>query len=221
MSYFIYISDSKLDILSQEHGKRIRDIFETAGVTLRAPFVEGRIAVTRAQPHRIALLRRVEKRITKEMKPPNFSVLREGMELPPFVSFALPLARLITSEAFWCAGLTDETGLLLAGSSNNAVGTAISPPKIGVSIDPIGAIATAARREAVGPKFDAHLSESSSFVWQDVYRHNDQDSISLPLMRGLAVTTTVVKSSRAQTRRTKLGPVARLVICTPLFIEQI
>jgi hypothetical protein len=221
MSYFIYISDSKLDLLSQDSGKRIRDIVESVGVTLKAPFVEGKIDLVRAQPRRIETLRRVERHITKEMKPPAFSALREGMALPPFISFSLPLARLITRKAFWCAGSESETALLLAGSSHNAIGTAMPLSEIGVSIDPIGAIAYAAEHGAAELKGQSRLSQSSSFVWQSVYRHNDQDTITLPLMRGLAVTTAVVKSNAAQTRRAKVEAVSRLVICTPIFIEQI
>jgi len=223
MSFFWYISTTKVDALSQQYSRNMLDVFRGLSIKLKSPVAEADLTLAPPQPDLIKRLRRIEQKVISDAQPPPFSTLRDSVPLPPFFSFRGPGARMVNDEEFWLATHSGEVALVLVGAARNTLSTTPQRPLLSPTVDPLGTVLRRANEPSLSP-YDADTDEidvSCSYAWQAVMRHNGQHKLALPIVTGLAVSVASVNAKPAQVRRTGIAGIRHLVIGTPLFVEQI
>ncbi|MFE9658912.1 DUF7019 family protein [Streptomyces sp. NPDC005955] len=219
MSFFWYVSRSKLELLTEQYDKSVLDSFRGLALKFKTPVAEAELRFTNAGPGLVSEVRRVEKRIVQDTAPLDFECLStEEAQLPPFFLFDTPAARLVEERGFWVAGHVGGAALVLVGAARHATGAFSSPSALSPSVDPLRAITEKAEGDSA--RVGADLGGASSYAWQAIMRTNGQNKIPLPTVRGIAVTVAVVEAQRQQIRRAGIPGIQRLVIGTPLHIEQ-
>lgn len=187
---------------------------------LKTPVVDAEMRFQQPDARTAGRLRRVEHELGRELELPAFEEIRLGEPLPRFFRFEGSGARLVTDNEFWIASHIETAALVLVGASRHAMhGASGANQAMSPSADPLGAIVDAAE-EAPSVRHSG-MEAKCSYAWQVILRHSDQHRITVPRIRGIAVTTACVAADRAQIRRAGVAGIERLVVGTPLFVEQI
>ena len=207
-----YVSRQKVDALLPEFGPRGFNLFKELSLTLKLPFVEGKLSVN---PDR-SLFLNVEK-IENGIK--SFGAASDLAEAgsKPFFSFSGRAYRTVESGAYFIVLAQGRVALLLAGSPSNAVG---APPKqsdnVSPSVDPIGAV-TRLFKHPSDPKdaFDA-----CSYMWVEMARAAREDGVVLPDVEGIAVFGAAFPAVIDRFSHDFPG-IDRVVVGTPIFVRQL
>jgi hypothetical protein len=214
MNIYWYISKAKLDLLKDQSPGVMHAI--KVQLSLKIPFVSGSLSGT-APSRLVKDLQRIIKRLKAGHEIKSFADLGET-ESPTVISFEGNAARQISDDVFWLAMERGKSGLLLAGSAAFAIG---APPKaehlLSPSADPVGAVKAAFKKDHEPP--NSPLSARLSYAWQALMSESLEGA--LPRVSGLAVFARTVKSERSQIRRIGKGNVRRIVVGSPIYVEQI
>jgi hypothetical protein len=192
-------------------------LFKDISVTLKAPWVEGGFTSHVADENIIKDLERVKKTIETKLKPPAFAEISD-FESPLIFSFKGKAVRMISEGKYWLA-LEDKTSaLLLAGSSSHAIGAKIEVSKgLSPTFDPVGAF-----QEAFGkPSDKPRISISLSYAFQEIIRPYVESDATWPVVQGLAIFACTIEANRQQLRRVGRGYIRRIVVGSPIYIQQI
>jgi hypothetical protein len=108
------------------------------------------------------------------------------------VSFEGAATRQVDDKCFWAALESNETALLLAGSSSYAIGAQVTAPRssISPSVDPIAAIEAAFSKTDGVSALDLSLSQRFSYAWQALMSDAVESGMTLPRVEGIAVFAT-------------------------------
>jgi hypothetical protein len=259
MRVFWYISRDKLETLDQGPGFLDR---LTGKVRVGVLVADIEAGIQSADvPNLVTILGKVEKRLQRDQTvvPVEQIQLREGNTA--LFAYEGPSARFAENEAFWVAGVSGNTGILLVGSPTNAVGakltehiTVMSP-----SVDPLGAVmmlydqfvdpddqeilkqrpsiedfreAKYAGKEIPFYWADEHNLSEVGYAWRAIlakglWGTRSKGLGTFPVTRGIAVYAGIQersspsRSSGFPPGDTALSEVKRIVVGTPLFVEQV
>lgn len=216
-----YISASKITQLSERFQ---RSALEELAIRLKLPVAEAEVRLSMPDQGLVKKLRKVERRLEKEFRPPGFAGLSTDATPPPYFSFRVPGARMVNDLEFWVAGVAGEVALVLVGASYNAFGGPPREPFMSPSLNPLRTIVSYVQSVPARRSGEAErLERSATYAWGHVMRYDGQDRVRLPEVSGLAVTIGVLAASQHEVTRaavTGTGDITTLVIGTPLFIEQ-
>jgi hypothetical protein len=216
--YYWYVSANKVEALDRSTGHSFLEWVKEITVRLKTPFLEADVPL---QTHADAVshLGRVTRKIEEELDPPEYATL-DGTEIPPrFFRFSGRAAHSVDTEAFWLAAASPPNALLLAGSAANVLhaggGT---PAQISPTADPIGAVKRAFQETAGGDRGAVTTPQACSYIWDEVSK-TTAGMLTVPQVRGLAVFAAIMAVPPSGSA-SELG-IERLVLGTPLFVEQV
>lgn len=219
MDIYWYISKAKLDLLKDQSPGFLSGI--TAQLSFKLPFVSGSVSGT-DQPRLVKDLQRVIKRLKADCEIKPYGELGET-ESPIVMAFEGNAARQISSDVFWLAMEQGDTGLLLAGSAGFAIGASVKPDRaLSPSADPVGAVKAAFMNDdelnsSTGARMP--LSSSLSYAWQGLMSESLEGS--LPRVSGLAIFARTVRSEKSQVHRIGKDSIRRIVVGTPIYVQQV
>jgi uncharacterized protein DUF7019 len=211
-----YISTTKVTQLSERYQ---RGALEDLAVRLKVPVAEAEVRLSMPDRGLVKKLRKVERKLEKEFRPPGFATLTEHETPPPYFSFRVPGARLANEREFWVAGFAGGVALVLVGASHHAFGGPPRPPLMSPSMHPLRTIANYAAEDPG----DSRVHRSVTYAWSAIMGRDGQDRVRLPEVSGLAVTIGVSPADQYEVARAKVtgaGDITTVVIGTPLFILQ-
>ena len=222
MSYW-YVSDEKLDALygALQSWVKLKDSID---VKVKVPWtgleLQSKKDATKEQIKRVSAVRKL---IEQQDGIADYENLSKT-ECPTFVRFSGVGFRLIAEDRFWLATEQAGTALLLAGSAANAIGQYQgSHERPSPSADPIGAV-DAAFGEYSGAQLKHEDSNKLpfrlSYIWQHIVRSREDGSLSLPTVQGIAVIAGQYRVHEAQLRRVGRQNVDRLIVGSPVWVEQ-
>lgn len=220
MNIYWYISKAKLDLLKDQSPGFLPGI--TAQLSFKLPFVSGSLSGT--EPSRLVEdLQRVIKRLKADHEIKSFADLDDTAS-PIVMAFDGNAARQISDDVFWLAMEQGDSGLLLAGSAAFAIGAAAKPEHfLSPSADPVGAVKAAFQKDDEQPNVlggvGLPLSARLSYAWQELMSESLEGA--LPRVSGLAIFARTVKAEKAQARQIGKGNIERIVVGTPIYVEQI
>jgi hypothetical protein len=220
MNIYWYVSKAKLDLLKDQSPGLLGGI--TAQLSFRLPFVSGSLSGTE-QSRLVEDLMRVIKRLRAEYVIKSFADL-DDTESPIIVAFEGNAARQVSEDVFWLAMEHGDTGCLLAGSAEFAIGApAKAEHLLSPSADPVGAVKAAFKKDddlsdsSEGARIP--LSASLSYAWRVLMSESSEGS--LPRVGGLAIFARTVKAEEAQVRGVGKGSIRRIVVGTPIYVQQV
>ena len=182
-----------------------------------------RAAAVTSDHDRCSELPALEQRLASDTTIPEVDEL-DVTSPPLFFRFEGPSGRLIQDGHFWLATVCGDTAVLLVGSAANCFGgqpvelCAISP-----SADPIGAV-NAVFSDSKAAREPSAFSGSISYAWGAILRRSLAEAASLdslPRTRGAAVYAGSLDAVTSGIQRGYGGIIRRVVIGSPLFVEQI
>lgn len=215
MPVYWYISKAKLDLLKDESPGFFARI--TAKLEFKLPFVSGSLFGT-ADSSLIRDLKSVIKALHSEQTIKHYHELSDD-EAPVMVQFEGPAVRHVEGEEFWIAMEHNDTALLLAGSAGYAIGYPVKTESriFSASVDPVGAFLAAFEKDVSS----GSLSSSLSYAWQDIMQDALSSGGALPKVAGLAVFARSLAADKQVMKRVGRGRIRRLVIGTPLYVQQV
>lgn len=167
--------------------------------------------------------------LTKELKHTIKGLSESGQTFKDFnelgddeaavmVRFEGNAVRHVTGEEYWLAMEGKRTALLLAGSVVHAIGhPSRSPKKISPSVDPVNAFLRAFEKRAKSNT----LSGSLSNAWREIMGDDLSSKGALPAVKGLAVFARSVPTDKRQMELADRENIERLVVGSPVYIQQI
>lgn len=159
-------------------------------------------------------LRRVRSRLDRD---PGVKPLDDPAEEPSTIfRFEGRAARATSGGTYFVAHVADRTALLLTGSSGNVIGDRpVETIEVSPSAHPVQA----------GVEYGGENAESAgkalSYTWQLVYRRPGGPRAVLPTARGLAVFAGAYPAAKSQLRRGGVTTAVRLVVGSPIYLEQV
>jgi hypothetical protein len=150
MNIYWYVSRSKLELLAEQVPGFLTGIKAQLGFKLG--LLSGSLEGT--EPTRTAEdLQRVVKKLRSQQDIRDFAELADA-DSPVLVSFEGPAVRMVSNNVFWLSMQSGSRGLLLAGSSSNAIGAAAAnETTFSPSADPVTAIRTAFAEDGATKQF--------------------------------------------------------------------
>ncbi len=214
MPVYWYISKAKLDLLKDASPGFFAGI--TAKLEFKLPFVSGSLSGT-ADSSLIRDLKSVIKALHSEQTIKHYHELSDD-EAPVMVQFEGPAVRRVEGEEFWLAMEHNDTALLLAGSAGYAIGYPVKTEShTSPTIDPVGAFLAAFEKDVSSGSPSASLS----YAWQHIMGDALSSGGALPKVAGLAVFARSVAADKQEMKRVGRGRIRRLVIGTPLYVQQV
>lgn len=211
---FLYASPSKIDAL------RPRGWWTQFGkltVKVKAPVVEAGVDFTQ-HPSEYRRLRRLQRSLDKDRNVVPFDADQEAYS--SVVSFEGAATLTLESGAVWLALERGRTALLLGGSARNVIGSAKDAPAAEFSPS-IATIQVASQAVATTGEEQQSLPASLSYMWQQVRRQGLRGSASLRNVRGHALFVAAYVPVKAQIRRGTRSDIDRLVIASPIYVQQV
>ena len=216
---YIYISQAKVTNLY--HTMRRRKSAANLALRLKIPWVEAEVTSAHDPNSEIyRMLRQVRKQLEDDASTMPYQDL--GKDPVPVIEFAGQAAMGIAEGTFWLALGDGNVALLLAGSAANLISgsaaTSAIPERddiISASIDPVGA-----SLQAVEGIHSASASDGLSFKWQQLQRNHDRQKTVLRRIQGYAIFGAVYPTNRTQLRRVGAADTKRIVVASPIYVEQ-
>jgi hypothetical protein len=205
--FYIYASKAKVDVLESalSRGNPLKSI----RLKIATPVVEV-AAELQADKNFQKSLAKVKKKLQEQRFRP-FEDESTGLG-PPIISFAGPASLAISGEAVQVALAAGNTALLLIGSAQNLTG-AVSVP--GTKATAISMVPTS------GIPNEAGLTENHaiSFAWQQLWRKSpDGTKINVA---GFALFSGAYGATMVEMRRAGHRELTRVVLASPVYIEQV
>jgi hypothetical protein len=206
-----YASKPKVELLAQGLSKPIVDQIK---LSLKANWFEAKISkdLTPAFANKVE---RVVKNLEEDGNVDAFE--RIGDSRPTLFTFAGPAGRLMVDGIFWVALVKPPVALLLVGSGHQAIGAmpeangAISP-----SADPVGALSAAFHGDA-----DATLFTRLQYAWETVAERSGLTEGVLPNVYGFAFFAGSFRSPPKANDADATPSIERLVLGSPVYVEQV
>jgi hypothetical protein len=227
MSIYWYVSQQKIEALKADYGKSPLDWLKTLALSLKFQLFEGSPSVEasasfRTDPSRFEMAEKIGLSLF-DRGIDNFDELQTDRNTG-FFYFDGRATRSVIGDKYFVTIQRVTRGLLLAGSSFNAIGDTgtidgegrLSSP----SKDPIGAIQQVVELDQGARDPHQGLAEDVSFVWGSLREPYIGSLESLPLVSGIAIYGGRVAASRTQLRRLGFPDVTELIIGSPIYIRQ-
>ena len=218
MRVLLYASDDKLKTISgQPHWLDRLDLSLGVGV----PVAKVTAGLRPRDPATLLqLVDEADKKISDEHAARGLAESVSGRP-PPLFSFNGPAGHLDEDGVFWVAGIDDNVGFILAGSSENTIATPAAPAghMLSPSADPIGTI-----KSFFASKGAPEHSSMIAYVWQTVLATtNDAGGVeAAPWISGVAVYAGRISLEEAPspTAASSQPGVTDLLVGSPLWVEQ-
>lgn len=204
--FYIYASKSKVDVLESSLARD--NPFKGLGLKITTPMVEVSADLKSDKSFQKSLAKVRKKLMGQDIRPFDDESAPPG----PIMSFTGEVGLTVSQGAMLGALAAGKTALLLVGSARNLTGAADVPDAglAPVSMVPVSAI----------PNEDG-LSDNRAISnrWQQVWRKAPAGT--KVRVTGFALFSGAYAASRAEMRRAGHPEVTRLILASPVYVEQI